>query len=56
MSGSEQETVNIHYVDKNLQIHEDFVGLYNPPNTTGEMLSQVVKDALMRMTFDISNL
>lgn len=54
-AGIEQESICIRYVDKTL-VNEMFLGLYNPPDTTGITLSVVVKDVLTRITLPIEDL
>ena len=41
-SGTEHESICLRYVDNPLLVHEVFVGLYSPPNTTGQTLAAVV--------------
>ena len=45
----EQESVCIRRVDKDLQVHEEFVGFYEPNETTGAALASTIKDALLRL-------
>ena len=51
-----QESICIRHVDKNFNIKEDFVGLYEVSATTGEMLSKVLLDCLTRLQLPIQNL
>ena len=55
-SGLEQESLCIRYVDESLDVQEVFLGLYNPPDTTGQTLATVIKDVLMRLTLPIDKL
>lgn len=55
-SGQEQESICPHYADKTLEASEVFVGLYNPPDTTGKTLASVVKDVLLRLSLPIAHL
>ena len=56
INGAEQESICIHHVDDKLNVHEDFLGLYKAPSTTGETLSTIVVDALARPWLSINNL
>jgi len=55
-AGLEQESICIRYVDKTLTVNEMFVGLYNPPDTTGKTLAVVDKDVLTRFMLPIEDL
>ena len=55
-AGLEQESVCIRFVDKALTVNELFIGLYNPPDTTGKTLSVVVKDVLTRLMLPLEDL
>ncbi|KAJ8868822.1 hypothetical protein PR048_030363 [Dryococelus australis] len=52
----EQVTFCIRSVDENLTISEDFVGLYETPNTEGKTLFGIEKDILARLYLNIQNL
>lgn len=54
--GVEQESICVRYVDENLEIHEVFVGLYEPETTTGTSLASVIKDVLLRLGLPIGQL
>ena len=43
------------YVDANLEVHEQFIGLYNLERTNAEMIVSVVEDVLLRMNLSITN-
>jgi len=45
----EQESICIRYVDKDLKPVELFFGLYNTDSTTGQSLSHLILDALIRL-------
>jgi len=55
-AGLEQESICIRYVDKTQTVNEMFVGLYNPPDTTGKTFAVVVKDVLTRFMLPIEDL
>ena len=42
VSGKEQEAVCVRYVDHDLIVHEEFVGMYEVSVTTGENLAKVI--------------
>ncbi len=54
VSRKEQMSICIRYVDKELCPHEQFIGLYEPPSTTGEVLSKCILDVLLRLQLPIS--
>ena len=55
-SGLEQESICIRFVNESLEVCEVFLGLYNPPDTTGHTLATVIKDVLLRLRLPIENL
>ena len=55
-AGHEQESICIRFVDACLTVNELFIGLFNPPDTTGKTLSVVVKDVLTRLTLPLEDL
>ena len=56
ITGAEQESICIRYVDIDLNVHETFIGLYNVPGTTGDTISKMVFDVLMRPNLPLSGL
>lgn len=54
-TGDEQISMCFRHVDSDLDIHEDFVGLYGSPSTTGETLARVAEDVLKRLNLDIQD-
>ncbi len=56
VSGKKQEAICLRYVDNDLMIHEEFIGLYEVSVGTGENLAKVVKDVLVRLNLPISGL
>ncbi|KAJ8027013.1 Zinc finger MYM-type protein 1 [Holothuria leucospilota] len=56
ISGNEQECVCIRFVDKDLEVHEEFIGLYNMKETTGKAIADMLKDVLIRTQLPIANL
>jgi hypothetical protein len=53
-SNKEQFTINIRWVDKNLEQHEDFIGLYQVDSITSESLFSAIKDVLLRMNLKLT--
>ncbi len=56
ISGVEQEALYLRYVDADLLVHEDFIGLYETTSTTGENLAKIILDVLLRLNLLISGL
>ncbi|XP_031727537.1 zinc finger MYM-type protein 1-like [Anarrhichthys ocellatus] len=56
VQGKEQVSICLRYVDKELEPHEVFVGLYEVPGTTGEQMAKLVVDVLLRLNLPISRL
>lgn len=52
----EQMSVCIRHVDDNFIPHEEFVGMYEPPNTTGATIATCIKDVLLRLDLSLQNL
>lgn len=55
-SGIEQESLCIRYVDDDLNPQEIFVGLYEPPDTRGTTLANIIEDVLIRFNLPIADL
>jgi hypothetical protein len=55
-SGNEQESICLPYVDSQLAVHETFVRLYSPTDTTGQTLAKVIQDVLKCIQLPISSL
>lgn len=56
ISGQEQESICLRYVDNDLIPHEDFIGLFGVSDTTGRSLADVAKDVLLRLNLPIHGL
>lgn len=56
ISGTEQEALCLCYVDQDLMVHEEFIGLNETTSTTGENLAKVILDVLLRLNLPISGL
>ena len=55
ISNTEQLAVCFGWIDKNMEAHEDFVGLHPLSRTTADSIVQVLKDVLPRMNLDIKD-
>jgi hypothetical protein len=55
-SRKEQLALCLRYVDENFTPHEEFVGLYEPPDTKGATIARCIKDVLLRLNLPISML
>ncbi|XP_061561827.1 BAH and coiled-coil domain-containing protein 1 isoform X3 [Phycodurus eques] len=56
VSGVEQEVMCLRYVDKDLLVHEDFIGLYEASSPTGENLASTILEVMLRLSLPISGL
>ncbi|XP_051797058.1 zinc finger MYM-type protein 1-like [Acanthochromis polyacanthus] len=56
ISGREQESVCLRFVDHDLYPHEEFIGMYSVTETTGECLAKVALDVLCRLNLPLSAL
>jgi hypothetical protein len=56
VSGAEQESVCLRYVDHDIVPHEEFIGLYRVSETTGEGIAKVATDVLLRLNLPMSGL
>ena len=50
----EQLNLSIRYVDDDYVVHEDTVGLFNPPNISAQALSEALKDILVHCNLPLS--
>ena len=55
ISNNEQLAVCFRWIDKNMEAHEDFVGLHPLSRTTADSIVQVLKDVLLRMNLDVKD-
>ena len=56
VSGTEQQSVSLRYVDDSFCVHEEFVGFFEPKSTTGADIALMITDALCRLGLPISRL
>ena len=55
ISNTEQLAVCFRWIDKNMEAHEDFVGLPPLSRRTADSIVQVLKDVLLRMNLDLND-
>lgn len=55
-AGHEQLSMCIRWVSADYVIHEDFIGMYDCPNTDAESITLTIKDMLLRCGLDINNM
>lgn len=53
VTGKEQECVCIRHVDLDLSVREDFIGLYELPDTRGETMASMVQNVFIRVLLPI---
>jgi len=60
ISGHEQQSICLQYVDKQLKLVEAvtqaFIGMHEPPGTTRQTTADCVLDVLIRMELPVSQL
>ena len=54
IANKEQLTLVIRWIDKNLNVNEEFLGMYCLQRTTAESITSAIKDALLRFQIPIS--
>ena len=54
-SNIEQLVMCLRWVDDNLEIHEDFIGLFPLDIENSETMLSVIKDAILRMNLKLSD-
>ncbi len=55
-SNCEQVVVCLRWVDSDLQVHEDFLGLHAVESTASDILVAVIKDVLIRMNLSVNEM
>ena len=55
ISNKEQQSFCIGWVDKQLQVHEDFIGFYELTAIKNDTVVSVIKDILIRLQLSLSN-
>ena len=56
ISGIDQHSICIRFIDKHLEIREEFLGFYEIKTATGEEISIVILDALKTLQLPIAYL
>ena len=54
-SNREQLVVCLRWVDENMDVQEDFLGLYQVPNIASDTIVKCLRDVLIRMNLSINN-
>ena len=52
-TNTEQMVFSLGYVDDNLEVHEEFIGLYNLDSTSADLIFAAIKDVFI--TYESSN-
>ncbi|XP_054287980.1 zinc finger MYM-type protein 1-like [Macrosteles quadrilineatus] len=55
VSTKEQVALCIRHVNGDFEVSEDFIGLYETSSTTGETLTKIIQDVLLRLDLNIDN-
>lgn len=55
LSNTEQMVLCLRYVDNNLEVHEELIGLYSLESTSADVVVTAIKDILLRMNLTINN-
>ena len=56
VANKEQLSINVRWIDDNLDPHEDFLGFYEIPNIKSETIYKALTDALLRADLPIRNM
>ncbi|XP_074609646.1 zinc finger MYM-type protein 1-like [Acropora palmata] len=54
VSNKEQLTICIRWIDKGLEVHEDFLGFFNIPDTGAETIVSVIKAVLLKLQLSLA--
>ena len=55
VSTTEQVVIVFRWVDSSLEVHEDFVGLYETDSITADSLVSIIKDVILRFNIKLEN-
>lgn len=55
LSNTEQMVCCLRYVDDDLEVHEEVIGLYSLDSTSAEMITATIEDILLRLNLRIDN-
>ena len=53
-ANKEQLVICFRYVDKNLDVHEEFIGLYQCPNILANTIVARLQDVMLRLNLQLS--
>ena len=53
-ANNEQLEICLRYVDDNVEVHEEFIGLYQIPNTLADTIVAALQDTLLRLNLKLS--
>ena len=56
ISGFHQESICFRYIDNDLRPHEDFIGFYEAPNSTGTTIVNCIFDVLTRLQLPVEQM
>ena len=54
ISNKEQLTICIRWIDKHLEVSEDFLGFFNKPDTGAETIVSVIKGVLLKLQLSLA--
>ena len=55
-SNTEQVVLVIRWVDEQLIVHKEFIGLYSAPSTDTDTLTSVIKDSLVQLDLSLNKI
>ncbi len=55
LSNTEQMVICLRYVDDNVEVHEELIGMYSLESTSAESILSMIKDVLLRLNLRISD-
>lgn len=55
VTGEEQFAICVRWADRALNVHENYIGLYNAPDSRADRLYMAIKDMILRLGLDFHN-
>ena len=55
LSNIEQMVLCLRYVDNDLEVHEELIGLYSLESTSADMVMSTIEDILLRLNLKVNN-
>ena len=55
LSNTEQMVLCLRYVDDDLEVHEEVIGLYSLESTSADMIMSTIEDVLLRLNLKVNN-